>query len=278
MTSFLEKKFGLNNPELVQVMDEVPLWSAPFGLKLLDYVHYRTDISVLDVGCGMGFPMVELALRLGDTCQVYGVDPWEVATNRIHEKTRQYGINNVKVFNTTADKIPLESSSIDLLVSNNGFNNVKDIHPVLDECNRVCKRNAQVLATMNMKESMKEFYQVFERVLLEFDLCEPVVRMNEHINKKRKPVLEISDNFKKHGFSISKIIKDHFHLRFANGIAMFNHYFMRLAFVEEWMKLVEISRHEEVFSRIEKELNDIASNEGGLSLTIPYVLIEARKE
>ena len=32
--------------------DELPLWSAPFGLLLLDRVPLRADITILDVGCG----------------------------------------------------------------------------------------------------------------------------------------------------------------------------------------------------------------------------------
>ena len=41
--------------------DDLPLWSAPFGLTLLDTVRMKKHINVLDLGSGSGFPMLELA-------------------------------------------------------------------------------------------------------------------------------------------------------------------------------------------------------------------------
>ena len=55
--------------------DEFPFWSAPFGTKLLDMINYRRGITALDIGFGTGFPLVELAMRLGPTCTVRGIDP-----------------------------------------------------------------------------------------------------------------------------------------------------------------------------------------------------------
>ena len=55
--------------------DEFPFWSAPFGIKLLDMINYRRGITALDIGFGTGFPLVELAMRLGPTCTVRGIDP-----------------------------------------------------------------------------------------------------------------------------------------------------------------------------------------------------------
>ena len=44
--------------EFADLYDEVSLWSAPFGLFLLDRVPMQTD---LDLGAGTGFLTVELA-------------------------------------------------------------------------------------------------------------------------------------------------------------------------------------------------------------------------
>lgn len=46
------KSFDITDRELVAVFDELPLWSAPFGLLFLDTVKLRAGITVLDVGCG----------------------------------------------------------------------------------------------------------------------------------------------------------------------------------------------------------------------------------
>ena len=64
------------DPAVVALYDEIPLWSAPFGLALLEAVELRPGLVVLDVGCGTGFPLLELAERLGPTARLHGVDPW----------------------------------------------------------------------------------------------------------------------------------------------------------------------------------------------------------
>lgn len=50
----------LEDARLASAFDETPLWSAPFGLRLLDRVRMADGLSVLDVGCGAGFPLLEL--------------------------------------------------------------------------------------------------------------------------------------------------------------------------------------------------------------------------
>ncbi len=40
--------------------------------------------SVLDLDCGTGFPLLELAERLGRPALVVGLDPWEAALRECH--------------------------------------------------------------------------------------------------------------------------------------------------------------------------------------------------
>ena len=41
MTEYLNSNFDLNSDRSVDLLDELPLWSAPFGLKLLDKINFR---------------------------------------------------------------------------------------------------------------------------------------------------------------------------------------------------------------------------------------------
>ena len=45
MTKYLKTDFNINSKELVDLIDELPIWSAPFGLKLLDGIDYRKGIT-----------------------------------------------------------------------------------------------------------------------------------------------------------------------------------------------------------------------------------------
>ena len=119
------------------IPDELSLWSAPFGLKLLDSITMRRGMKVLDFGCGFGFPMLELAERLGMTSEVYGLDPSPEALAVIQQKITDWQIGNAKIIRGVAEAIPFHDCFFDLIVANNGINNVSDQAKALKECYRV---------------------------------------------------------------------------------------------------------------------------------------------
>ena len=79
-------KDSSNDKDIVNTYDELPLWAASFGLKLLDKIEYRKNTKVLDVGCGVGFPSLEIAQRIGSSSKVCGLDVWEVALEQARYK------------------------------------------------------------------------------------------------------------------------------------------------------------------------------------------------
>lgn len=255
--------------------DECPVWSAPFGITLLEHIDYRPGITALDIGFGTGFPLTEIALRLGDNSTVYGIDPWKAATERAKKKIDFYGIRNIRLISARAESIPLADKSIDLIVSNNGINNVSDIGKVLSECSRVIKTGGQFLVTMNTEQTMFEFYEQFERALSEMNMEHEKALMLNHIYEKRKPVAEMTKMFSENGFLIKDLVHDQFNYRFSDGSALLNHYFIRLAFMDSWMKILPEEKREIIFRKIEERLNEHANLLGGIKLSIPFILINS---
>jgi ubiquinone/menaquinone biosynthesis C-methylase UbiE len=276
MKKYLNKNFG--NTWLMDVFDELPLWSAPFGLKLLDYIDYKPDISALDIGFGAGFPLIEIAMRLGEGSTVYGIDPWKEAIERVGVKLDYYGVDNVRIIEGVAESIPLKDSSIHLITSNNGINNANDIEGVISECSRIMKSGGQFVQTMNLDKSMFEFYSELEAVLKEQNLNKEVEDMYRHIAQKRPPVDRFLTMLRKNNFIVKDLEYSQFNYRFATGTAMLNHYFIRLGFMGAWIKLIPSDKIEEIFDSIENRLNRQAGKQGGITLSIPYVLINAIKE
>lgn len=273
--SYLSNDFDLK--EYVSVSDECSVWSAPFGLKLLDFIDYKQNISVLDIGFGTGFPLTEIALRLGEGSTVYGIDPWKDAIEKARRKIEYYRIENITIFEGFAENIPLNDNSLDLIVSNNGINNVKDINKVISECSRVIKKGGQFIQTMNLDKSMFEFYSQLEIVLNEMNLLNEVQLMNDHIHEKRPPLDDMISIIERYGFSVKDLEHDQFCYKFSSGSAMLNHYFIRLAFMESWIKFLPEDKLDEIFDIVEKRLNDEAKITGFIKLTIPFVLINATK-
>ena len=277
MNNYLKTNYDLSQKETVSVIDELPLWSAPFGLKLLDKINYRKNISALDIGSGLGFPLLEVAMRLGNSCKVYGIDPWEASVERAKTKIRIYGISNVEMITGVAEKIPLPDRSTDLIFSNNGLNNVNDLGMVINECSRISKTGSQLIFTFNTDKTMIEFYSVLEEVFREKNMLNEIDLMKKHIYKKRKPVEEFQLLLEESGFSINEILYDEFVYHFVDGTTMLNHFLIKLAFIESWKELIPEEQRYEIFSEVEKRLNQIALNKGSLILSIPYILIDCEK-
>lgn len=275
--SKLEQVFDLQDPELASLNDELSLWAAPFGLKLLDAVNYRKNITALDIGFGTGFPLLELAMRLGEGSRVYGIDPWSAAVERVRTKIAGYGIKNVEIIEGRAESLKLPDQSIDLIVSNNGINNVDDLARMLAECSRVSKPGAQFLATMNLDTTMIEFYSVMEETLRANSLVREVEGMKRHIYSKRKPLEEVTSTMEKNRFKITNVAEDQFAYEFSSGSAMLNHRFIRLWFLPAWKDIIPPDRRKEVFEQIESKLNMVAETNGCLTLTVPFALIECEK-
>jgi hypothetical protein len=82
----------------------------------------------------------------------------------------------------------------------------------------------------------------------------------------------------KHGFIIKDLEHDQFNYKFSTGTAMLNHYFIRLAFMDSWIKILPKKRLEQIFDTIEMRLNEQAKILDGIKLSIPFVLINAIKK
>lgn len=142
MTEYLKRTYDWGRPELVAVYDELPLWSATFGALLLKHVRPARNVKLLDVGCGTGFPLLELAQRLGPSCRAYGIDPWGAAVARARHKVHVLGIRNVQVIEGDAAAMPFDDRQFDLIVSNLAVNNCDDPEAALAECAGLPNRRA----------------------------------------------------------------------------------------------------------------------------------------
>ena len=277
MTEYLNTNFDLNTDSLVDLIDDAPLWSAPFGLKLRENIVYKKNITALDIGFGTGFPITEIAMRLGASCKVYGIDPWETAIKRLERKIDVYGINNIEIINGVAEKIPLGDNSVDLITSNNGTNNITDLDTVFNECSRVMKKGGQFIQSMNLNSSFNEFYSIMGKVLQDMEMHNEYALMEQQIYKKRKPLEEITSLIEKYDFKIKSVIHDQFDYKFVDGTTMLNHFFVRLAFLDGWKSIVPVDKQVRIFKQVEKLMNQNANEKGIFKLSVPFVIIDSEK-
>jgi hypothetical protein len=66
-------------------------------------------------------------------------------------------------------------------------------------------------------------------------------------------------------------------MRYLNGTAFLNHHFIKLAFLDSWIRIVPPGKRKKVFSLLEEKLNDYSRAKGELRQTIPFVCMDCRK-
>lgn len=266
-------RFFAGDPEAISAWDELPLWSAPFGYVLLDSVRLAPALHALDLGCGSGFPLLELADRLGPRSHVWGLDPWKPSLDRVRLKIKTKGITHVQVVQSHAERMPFEDGLFDLVVSNNGLNNVEDPLAALRECHRVSTPGAQLVFTANLPGTFEAFYQALESTLTfhgEFDYLPSIHR---HIEAKRKSAAEWVQLADSAGWSISRLRPECFTWRFADGTAFLSHAFIRLAFLPSWRTLLPEGLEDALLAELEDRLNTMAQSQGCLQMKVPFLCL-----
>jgi hypothetical protein len=131
--------------------------------------------------------------------------------------------------------------------------------------------------TVNLQNTMKEFYSVFRSVLHDLGLKENILTLDGHIYEKRKPLEHSCNLIESSGFRIIDLYEDTFSMRYANGTSFLNHFAIRLGFRGSWEAVIEAGERGRVFSELESRLNDIARVHNELHLTVPWVCIQAVK-
>lgn len=275
MTDYLLYKFE-DSRQFVDTFDELPLWSASFGLLLLKHLEYKPGLTILDIGSGTGFPLMEIAGRFGSTCTCYGLDVWTNANNRAKQKAINYGLKNVTIIEGTAEAIPLEDNNIDLIVSNLGINNFDDPPAVFNECYRVLKPGGKLALTTNILGHWKEFYSIFETTLIEAGKEGVLLKLKEQ-QEHRGTVKSIQELFTNSGFSLCRHFTDIFEMKFTDGSAFLNHYFIKTGWLGPLLALPDEADKEVIFRQLEQHLNAYAQQNGCLALTVPMLYMEALK-
>ncbi len=266
-----------DNEKFINTFDEAPLWSAAFGLMLFKHLEFKPGMTVIDIGSGAGFPLLELAGRMGSTSKIYGIDPWKTANARARQKIENYGYKNVELIEASAENIPLEANSIDLVVSNLGINNFQNPEVVFIECFRVLKPGGKLVLTTNCNGHWKLFYDIFESTLKRISKTEYIPKLTAQ-QEHRGNIQSISAYFSESGFKVERIFEDHLPMNFANGTAFLNHHFVKLGWMASWLEIFPQKEHREIFSELEKDLNSHSEKYNGLKLNVPMIFMEGGKE
>jgi arsenite methyltransferase len=272
MRHFLDHPAGWMPSRPAEIYDETSFWSARFGALLFDHLEIRRGIRGLDVGCGTGFPLIELAHLHGPSSHFTGIDIWVDALDRARAKLELHGLTNVDIIETDVASMPFPNAHFDLVVSNIGINNFPDARAALRECRRVAKTGARLVLTTNAQGHFAALYALLDAILNELRL-EPtrdaLRREQEHRHSKHALMNLLVDN----GFTVSRGFEASFAMRFADGSALLRHSLVKW-FLDGWRQAVGTANEREVFDILEARLNTAAERDGCVQMTVPMLYLE----
>src|SRR5690348_2149956 len=103
----------------------------------LALAHCPSPGRVLDVGCGTGMLLRELARRLPGAATLTGID---AAAGMISQARAKAGDPRMTFVHGTAERMPFDDQSFDLVISTTSFDHWADQRAGLAECHRVLAR------------------------------------------------------------------------------------------------------------------------------------------
>jgi len=101
--------------------------------------------TVLDLGCGAGIDVFLAAKRVGERGRVIGVDMTEDMVAKGSKLAKQHGYGNAEFRLGEIENLPLDSDSVDVIISNCVINLTRDKRASFREAYRVLKPGGRIL-------------------------------------------------------------------------------------------------------------------------------------
>lgn len=276
MKNYLTKRYDSKTDEIAFSYDDLPMWSSVPGNLLLESIVYGTHKTIVDIGFGAGFPLIQLAHRFGNSCSIIGVDLWENAIKKAEQKIKTRGLENISILNNDASNMSIDTVSVDIITSNLGINNFAKPTEVIKECHRILKQNGVLYLTSNLVGTFAEFYDIFKETAIELGKIDILENLEEHINSRQSNI-GLNSIFESNGFEIIETKETTYQMKYADGTAFLNDYFTIMCFLPSWKELLNADERESFFAKLESNLNKVAEDMGGLNLSVPIVMKKMKK-
>jgi arsenite methyltransferase len=113
--------------------------------------------DVLDVGCGAGMDSLVAAQMVGATGSVTGIDMTPEMVAKARGSIAEMGLGNVTVVEGSAEHLPFEDASFDVVISNGVIDLVPDKDAVFSEITRVLRLGGRIqLADVTIQNPVSE--------------------------------------------------------------------------------------------------------------------------
>ncbi len=172
--------------KMAQIYDDeiLPIWSKRFGRMMLRGLTLPERASVLDFGCGTGYPALEILKRMGEAGRIIAIDPAGALLDVARQKTEE--LSGKRIFfrsESFSGKLAFADDVYDLVVSNVSPSLLEDPKSAISEMVRVTATGGQIIATLPLAGTYREFFDIYREVLTKNDRHDALERLEELVHQ-----------------------------------------------------------------------------------------------
>jgi ubiquinone/menaquinone biosynthesis C-methylase UbiE len=184
------KKRSHRLDQMARVYDEeiLPIWSQRFGRMLVRGLDLPKKAMVLDVGCGTGYPSLELLKRMDEGGRIIAIDPVGALLDVARKKAGE--LAGKRIFfrsESPVARLAFADEVYDLVLSNLGLMLLDSQRRAIKEFARVTKLGGRVIITLPLLGTYGEFYDIYREVLTKNDQHEILEELEKHVAKTPDP-------------------------------------------------------------------------------------------
>ena len=113
--------------------------------------------DVLDVGCGAGMDTLVAAQMVGPSGSVTGIDMTPEMVAKARGSVAEMGLENVTIVEGSAEQLPFDDASFDVVISNGVIDLIPDKDAVFSEITRVLRPGGRIqLADVTIQNPVSE--------------------------------------------------------------------------------------------------------------------------
>jgi ubiquinone/menaquinone biosynthesis C-methylase UbiE len=160
----------------------LPIWGRRFGRMLLRDLTLPPKAMVLDVGCGTGYPSLEILRRMDDQGRIIAIDSSSPLLDEARTKAGKLSGRRIFFRSETAlPKLPFADEVYDLVVSNAGLAEFDDPELAIRDFHRVAKEGGRVAVSLPLAGTFGEFFDILREVLIKQDRPDAIDRLDAHL-------------------------------------------------------------------------------------------------